>query len=229
VPEGVLAVLRELARADEQIGAALADLDTLAGEVDAVRAEVEELDAFAAQLHGERKARAAELERARAEASAAKRVLGEAEDAVRAAGPTDAQEAERFHVRARDRVSIAERRAAEAVAAAVDLENRAANNTIQGHALHTRARTLAGELRGRPRIAEDARKEPGPDLDGVEAWSDVARASLFVARGQLSAEREAVIRHANELGAVALGEPLSAMGAGALARRVEKELADPDA
>ena len=58
----------------------------------------------------------------------------------------------------------------------------------------------------------------------MEAWSEIARASLFVARGQLSAEREAVIRQANELGALALGEPLSAMGTGALARRVEQAL-----
>jgi hypothetical protein len=224
VPEEVLAVLRELERADERIGAALADLDGLAGEVDSLRAEAVELGALAVRLPGERKARAAELERATAEAAAAEQILGEAEDAVRAAGPTDAQEAKRFHVRARDRVSVAERRVAEAAAAAIDLENRTGEATIRGHALRTRARQLAGELRGRPRIAEDAGKEPGPGLEGVEAWSEVARASLFIARGQLSAEREAVIRQAHELGALALGEPLSAMGAGALTRRVEQAL-----
>jgi hypothetical protein len=222
VPEEVLAVLRELERADERIGAALADLDGLAGEVDSMRAEAVELGALAARLPGERKARAAELERATAEAAAAEQILGEAEDAVRAAGPTDAQEAKRFHVRARDRVSVAERRLAEAAAAAIDLENRTGEATIRGQALHARARKLAGDLRGRSRIADDAGKEPG--LEGVEAWSAVARASLFVARGQLSAEREAVIRQANELGALALGEPLSAMGAGALTRRVEQAL-----
>ena len=58
----------------------------------------------------------------------------------------------------------------------------------------------------------------------MKAWTEVARASLFVARGQLSIEREAVIRQANELGAVALGEPLSSMGTGALTRRVERAL-----
>ena len=100
----------------------------------------------------------------------------------------------------------------EATKAAEDLENRVAEATIEGHELHAHARELAAELRGRPRIADDAGKEPRPGLDGVEAWSEIARASLFVARGQLSAEREAVIRQANELGALALGEPLSAMG-----------------
>ena len=224
MPEGVLAVLRELERSDQQIGAALADLDRLAGEVDSVRAKVGELEAFAARLPAERDARAAELERSRAEASTAQRVLEEAEATLRAAGPEGAPEAERFHVRARDRASVAERRVAEAAAAAADLENRVGEATIDGHELHARARKLATELHGRPRIAEDAGKEPGPGLDGVEAWSEVARASLFVARGQLSAEREAVIRQANELGALALGEPMSAMGAGPLTRRVEQAL-----
>ena len=117
-----------------------------------------------------------------------------------------------------------DRRVVEATKAAEDLENRVAEATIEGHELHGRARKLAAELRGRPRIAEDAGKEPGPGLVGVEAWSEIARASLFVARGQLSAEREAVIRQANELGALALGEPLSAMGTSALTRRVEQAL-----
>jgi hypothetical protein len=224
VPEGVLAVLRELERADEETGTALADLDRLAGEVDSVRARVEELEAFAVRLPAVGEARAAELERSRAEASAAQRVLEEAEAAVLATGPENAQEAERFHIRARDRVSVAERRVAEATTAAEDLENRVAEATIEGRELHARARELAAELRGRPRIAADAGQEPRPGLAGVQAWSEVVRASLFVARGQLSTEREAVIRQANELGALALGEPLSAMGTGALARRVEQAL-----
>jgi hypothetical protein len=224
VPEGVIAVLLDLERADEQIGSALADLDRLAGEVDSLRTEAKELEAFADLLPAEREARAFELERARAEASAAQGLLGEAEAAVRAADPGDARRAERFHVRARDRVSVAERRAAEAATAAGDLESRVGQLTIRAHELHARARTLAVELCGRTRIAEDAGKEPSPGLEGVEAWTEVARASLFVARGQLSSEREAVIRQANELGGLALGEPLSAMGTGALTRRVEQAL-----
>jgi len=227
VPEGVLAVLRELERADEEIGAALADLDRLKSELDSVRTRVDELQGFAARLPAEREVRAAELERSKAEALAAQGLLEEAEAAVRSAEPDNAREADRFHVRARDRASVAERRVAEAAGAAGDLENRVEEAAIKGEELHARARELAEELSARSRIADSAGKEPGPGLDGVEAWSEVARASLFVARGQLAAEREAVIRQANELGALALGEPLNAMGAGALARRVEKSLRSP--
>jgi hypothetical protein len=227
VPEGVLEVLRELERADEEIGAELAGLERLAGEVESVRGKAEELETFAARLPAARKARADELERARAEAAAAQRVLDEAEERVRTARPEDAQDAERFLVRARDHASVGERRLEEAGASARDLEDRVGEAAIQGHEVHTRARRLAAELRGRPRIAENAGKEPDAGLAGVEAWSGVARAALFVGRGQLAAERDGIIRQANELGAAALGEPLTSLGTGALARRVERGLA-PD-
>ena len=225
MPEGVLEVLRELERADEEIGDELAELERLAGEVESVRTKAEELKTFAARLPADREARAQELQRAKVEAAAAQRVLGEAEERVRTARPEDAQDAERFLVRARDHASVAERRLEEAAASAEDLKDRVTEATIQGHELHTHARRLAADLLGRPRIAEDAGREPDADLAGVEAWSEVARAALFVGRGQLAAERDGIIRQANELGAAALGEPLTSLGTGALARRVERGLA----
>ena len=52
-------------------------------------------------------------------------------------------------------------------------------------------------------------------------WAGRARAALFVARGGLAAERDAVVRQANELGALVLGEPLTAGGPASVARRIE--------
>ncbi len=225
MPEGPLAVLRELERADEEKGAALAELDGLAAELDRIRGKTQELQAFSTQLPAERERRRAELERARAEVAEADRVLAEAEEALRTAKREAQRDAELFAVRARDRAAVAERRAAEAVKAAEDLESRATEAMAEGDALHAQARRLASRLAGRPRIAEAAGKEPEAGLHDVEAWAEVARAALFVARGQLAAERDAVIRQANEIGALALGEPLTAMGTGALARRVEQGLA----
>jgi hypothetical protein len=49
---------------------------------------------------------------------------------------------------------------------------------------------------------------------------------LLVARSQLAAERDAVLRQANELGAVLLGEALPPTSAAAVARRVEAELGE---
>jgi hypothetical protein len=224
VPERLLAVLRELERADEEIGAALTALDELAAELADIRARAQELQAFAARFPGERDRWHSRIERTKADVADAERVLAEAEESLRIAQPDAQREAELFVVRARDRVSVAERRATEAEKAAADLENRAAEAAIEGEAVHTRAGKLAAELRGRPRIAEDAGKVPGVGLDGVEAWGEVARAALFVARGQLAAERDGVIRQANEIGALALGEPLTAMSTGTVARRVEQAL-----
>ena len=56
----------------------------------------------------------------------------------------------------------------------------------------------------------------------LATWATEARAALFVARGRLAAERDAVIRQANELAALVLGEPLSVQSAGLVARRVEQ-------
>jgi DNA repair exonuclease SbcCD ATPase subunit len=229
VPEGPLAVLRELERADEEIGAELAGLERLAAELDEIRAKAQDLQAFAARLPAERERRRGEVVRARAEVAEADRAVAEAEESVRTAKPDGAREAELFAVRARDRLSVAERRAAEAGKAAADLENAASEATAESEALRARALKLAADLRGRPRIAEDAGKEPGTGLDGVAAWGEAARAALFVARSQLAAERDAVIRQANEIGALALGEPLTAMGTGALARRVERAVSRGDA
>jgi hypothetical protein len=224
VPEEPLAGLRELERADEKIGATLVELDQLAAELDETRAKAEELQGFAARLPTERARRLAELERAREEVSAADRTLAQAEEALRFAKSDAAREAELFAVRARDRVSVAERRAAEAAAAVTDLEHEAGVAAVEGHQLHARARKLAAELGARPRIASDAGEKPGAGLEGVQAWGEVARAALFVARGQLSAERDAVIRQAIELGSAALGESLGSASVAVVAKRIEQEL-----
>jgi len=229
MPEGALAVLKELERADEKIGALLNDLDRLAAELDSLRADVAEVEAFSARLPAKRERLAREAVRASNEAAAARQAFSEAEDALRRADAGHELEAQRFHVRARDRLSVTERRATEAESVAEALDRAAAEAEREAERLQARAGGLAGELRERPRLSGDAGRPPNPGLEGIQAWSEAARASLLVARGQLGAEREAVIRQANELGAVALGEPLTAMGTGALTRRVERGLARGDA
>jgi chromosome segregation ATPase len=218
VAEGVLEVLRELERADEEIGAVLADLDRLAGELDALRTRVADLRAFEERFPSERERLAADLERTQAEAESARGALGKAHEAVRTAKPGAAREAELFEVRARDRVTSADRRCREAEARVAALEREAGESHREARELHAKGQAIAGELTERPRLAQDAGRAPGVGLDGV------ARASLFVARGQVTAEREAVIRQANELGAVSLGEPLTSASTAVVTRRVEQAL-----
>ena len=220
--ERVLGILRELERADEEIGVVLADLDRLAGQLDVLRTRVADLQAFEERLLSNRERLAADLERTRAESDSAREALGKAHEAVRTAKPATAREAELFEVRARDRVTSADRRCREAEARVAALEREVQEAQHEAGELHAEAQAIAGELAERPRLARDAGREPGVGLDGVAVWSEVARAALFVAHGQVTAEREAVIRQANELGAVALGEPLTSASAAVVTRRVEQ-------
>jgi hypothetical protein len=222
--ERVLALLHELERADGENGALLDELDRLARETAAVRVGSLELQDFVARLPSRRADAAAELARAREEEADARAALAEAEEAVRTTKRDGEAEARRFEVRARDRLSVAGRRRAEAEAAAEKVEGEARATQREARGLEQRARVLAEELRGRPRLAEGAGVVPDPGLGGVADWGETARAALFVARGQVATERDAVIRQANELGSVALGEPLGSASVEVVAHRVEAAL-----
>jgi hypothetical protein len=222
--ERVLALLHELEDADAEAGALLEELDGLARRTDAVRVRALELEAFEARLPSRREGTASEVARAGAEEVAALDALSVAEDAVRTSTKEREAEARRFEVRARDRLSVAKRRRTEAEAAVDELESEAQAAHEEARGLASRAAAIAEQLRGRPRVAEDAGADPGSELDGIAGWGETARAALFVARGQVAAERDAVIRQANELGAVVLGEPLTSASAVVVARRVERAL-----
>jgi hypothetical protein len=225
-----LALLAELERTDEAIGAELAELDELAAAVTGVRGQAVELQELLVRLPEERGAAAKAVDEA-------ERTLGEARDALRRAeeelgaaetggDPERAAAAQRFEVRARDHLHIAERKAAAARAHASEVAAQAEAAQLQATELETRARALGEVLEQRPRLTEDAVTSPGPAPAGVAEWGTRARAALLVARSQLEAERDAVVRQANELGAVLLGEEIPAASATAVARRVERELGD---
>jgi len=222
--ERVLALLHELEGADAEKGVLLEELDRLANEIETVRGRAHELEDFEATLPWRRNELDAELARTSEEEDAAQAALAEAEGAARTAKEDRKADARRFEVRARDRLSVAQRRRAEAVQAAESLEQEVRAAREGAGKAEECAHALARELRDRPRLAEDAGADPGPGLSGIVEWGETARAALFVARGQLAAERDAVIRQANEAGAAALGEPLTSSGAALVARRVERAL-----
>jgi hypothetical protein len=64
--------------------------------------------------------------------------------------------------------------------------------------------------------------EPGPGLSAQLAWAGRADSALLLAGSVLSAERDRVVREANELAAVALGELPVPAGVGAIVQRLEK-------
>ena len=223
-----LALLTELERADEEVAATLAELDELYADTEAVRERALELEAFFVRLPAERAAADSERDRARRAEAEAREAAEAAATALREAetdGNADAlAAARRLDVRARDSLTVAERRAREAEERVARLEADAEAAGREREALERRARELAGVLRERPRLAADAGVDPAPGLTGVSEWGTRARAALLVARSQLASERDAVIRQANELGTLVLGEPLTATSAHDVARRVEHEL-----
>jgi chromosome segregation protein len=228
VTDSTLAFLRELERADGAAAAELEELDVLSRETEAVRARAAELIAFRERLPAERESRArvlAEAERALADAeSAAARAAAELEEVERSGDADRATAARRFEVRARDERSVAERRAREARERVEQLAAEAEAAERETAELEQRAGELARALGGRPRLGRDAAIPPEPGLAGVVDWGIRARAALLVARSQLTAEREAISRQANELASVLLGESQTAAPPSIVARRVERAL-----
>jgi chromosome segregation ATPase len=217
--ERTIAFLRELERTDAEVAAALARLDELSREVERIGAEATRLSLRLARLPAERIAAAAEQAEAESEMGERRAEHAQAEAALAAAGGSAEQaSARRDEIRARDLLHSSERRIAAAVAEEGRLADDEATADRDAAALAARARVLAEALAGQPGI------EPpeGDSLEELAAWSTQVRASLFVARARLAAEREAVIRQANELGSAVLGEPLVAQSAALVARRVEE-------
>lgn len=223
-----LALLRELERADEAIAAELAELEGLHAAVEELRERALDLQELFAGLPGERAAARAAVEEAEG-ALAKAQAAAERASAELAAAEADGHEerlaaARRFEVRARDSLHVAERRAASRHEHVAELERRAEAADHEAAAMENRARELAATLRERPRLADEAVADPGVGPEGVADWGTRARAALLVARSQLVAEREAVVRQTHELGSLLLGEVLPPIGAAAVARRVEREL-----
>ena len=224
--ERTVAFLEELARADEAAASVLAELDGLAAEVELIRAEAAATVDRLERLPGERAA--AQTEREEAEATVAERLeahraaADELAQAEAGRGDSRAAEARRAEVRARDLLRSAERRAGRARAEEERLEAEKQALARRADDLDRRSRTLADELARRPGLSEVAPPPDGAGPAGLAPWTTETRAALFVARGRLASEREAVIRQANELGALVLGEPLTAQSAALVARRVEE-------
>ncbi|MGH3029580.1 MAG: hypothetical protein ACRDNE_02220 [Gaiellaceae bacterium] len=225
-----LDLIRELEHADEEVAAVLAELDELYAATEAVRERALDLEGFFARVPAALAAAAEAVEKAERDVVTAEEAAERAAADLRAAeGAGDAERlaaARRFDVRARDSLAVARRRHDEALAERERLDAEAAEAERERPELVARAGGLATALRERQRLAADAGAEPGASLEDVSAWAAGARAALLVARSSLAAERDAVIRQANELGSLVLGEPLAPGATSAVARRVERALRD---
>jgi predicted nucleic acid-binding Zn-ribbon protein len=197
--------LRELAERDSELatrGAAVAARDA---EIARIRSRAEEIETALALQPAERARRDRELVDAAEELERRRSELDRAERELAAATDDDAREHARHAVeRALDHIAVAQSRIDRAEAARAELEQEVADLPAERQALEDQARALAGT----------------PELGGsLVDWASRAHADAFVAAGQIDAERERVIREANELASMLLGEPTyGATVAQALAR-----------
>ena len=210
--------LRELERADLDLARRVADLRALDEEVAAVRARAEMIDAFFAaypdaddRLRVEAADADRHVEARRAEVTEAQALVDQARDG-------DARvAAERVLVRARDHLSVAEARVLRVAAERDAFELAAAHLPEELPSLGERAAAVSDAL-------TDVAAPHHSPRDLIE-WAGRAHAALFVAAGQLDTQRDRVIREANELASMLLGEPTFGATPSQARARVEAALA----
>ena len=87
------------------------------------------------------------------------------------------------------------------------------------------AQRIARQLADLARVSASGRAAPASTLAGVVEWAARVHAALVVVRGQLDVERDRLVREANELGSVVLGEELAVSSVEIVGRRVRQVLA----
>jgi chromosome segregation ATPase len=216
-----LSLLEDLESRDVEAAARLADVDELHSQAEGLRERASTLLSFEDALPTERAARTAAVGRAEDALSRARHAREDAERELERAREKERAQAERALVEARaDEHAAAEelRRAQDAAAA---LEHEAEQADVEGRELQQEALRTAERLASLPRLSHDATRPPGEGLAAVEEWSARARPALLLLRSALAAERDAIVREANEVGSAALGEPLGATSV----RRVREQIA----
>ena len=197
--------LRGLAARDRELEDRASRLRTLDAAVGEIRSRSEAIAEFFAG-HADEDKRLRQIEKR--EVAALEQRRGELEEARAASEDTRSDEerilAEKRLARAGDHLELAERALGQA---------RAERRAFDGE-----AERLTREL---PELERRARALGATDVDPVE-WASRKHAELFVALGQLDAQRERVIREANELATALLGEPTFGSTPAQALERVER-------
>ena len=218
-----LAFAIELEQRDEVVGARLAELAELTRAVRDVTNRAAEVHAFFGRLPAERELLARQAADAEAALARARAAQEAAAQAVERARRDEAREAaRRDEARAAADVRDAEERLDRLGARRGALEHEAEQLGAESADLERAAAGLAQRLEAAPRASRTAPPKAG--LDEVAAWGARAGAALFVARAGLEAERERIVREANELASSALGEPLHSTSVALVRRRLEQSL-----
>jgi chromosome segregation ATPase len=178
-------------------------VEAITGELETFPREFERLSTAAADA-------AEEVERRQVTAEEAARELESHHD------DETWERLERAVTRAQERAAAALGKFERATAAAEQLEGDAAELPGELAALELEARALAETA---PTLGA-----PGPGADALVAWASRAQAELFVEVGQLDRQRENVIREANELATMLLGESTYGSTVAQAAERVQQSI-----
>lgn len=209
--------LHELDRLDAELRARADRLQTLDAEVAATRERAEAIDEFFAG-YPDADTRLRQLLAEAQEELADRR--GEQERAQarhdRARDDESRRLAARALERAVDHVALAETRVARARSLHDSLEGEATELPASLERLAAHARTIADELGDVP--------APGDGPRALAEWASRAHATIFVAAGSIDTQRERVIREANELASILLGEPTYGSTVAQVTARVDATL-----
>lgn len=203
--ERAVTELRRLAGQDAQLSERASALRELDASVAALRARAEAIDAFFAAYPEEEARRGAELKEAQEEIARRREERSDAEQRLAETHDDGGRiHAEHAVARALDHIEVAEGRLTRAQLGHDELERDAV-------ALPRELDELEAQARAVPDVP--------PLGNSLVEWASHAHAELFVAAGQIDMQRERVIREANELATMLLGEPTyGATVAQALAR-----------
>ncbi len=219
VDDTSLALAADIERRDGDVETALETIARLTHRAEDVRRRSEALQLFLESMPGE----LARLDLSEAEArdreAAAAAALTETERQASGAATAahDLEEARRLaeEAAARHRHVVEER------GALLESERLAHSEIAE---LLREAGEVATRLDDVPRVSQSGREPPGEGLTDLAEWGRRVQAALFVVRGQLEAERDRLIREANELAGAVLGEQLAGSSVALVRKRLEEAL-----
>jgi chromosome segregation ATPase len=210
-----LAEVRRLAARDAELATEAARLRDLGDTAEAIRARAEAIDSFFSAYAAEESRRRSAMAEARTDLDARRAELSRAREELAAARSEDQRVTGEAAVRrATDHVSVAEARVVRSAEEEAELEREAERLPQELGELEKRAAEVAAAL---PDL-------PSPEPGALPEWASSVRAHVFVAAGQLDAQRERLIREANELGTMLVGEPLYGATTSQVQARVEAGL-----
>jgi hypothetical protein len=212
----LLVFAAELERRDGELASALEAVERVQGDVDELRTVAAANVAFVSSFPETAAAYAAEEQAARAAQEAAEAAVRDADARLETASDDARLAAGRAVREARESFEAAARWVETATAAAARLGREAEERRAEAGRLEARALELSGAAHGVAR--------PGPGLGDIVDWASTARGALLLQRAALAAEREQIVREANELLGSALGEPLAATAVTGLRAKLERAL-----